>query len=355
MDDQTLLYGSRSGIQKAVRRGDLDLAKTCFDILWPDKTQRSWLKWRLPAIVGEDCWFMAGELAKLQNSESQEEKDWRRFVYQLTLVVKNKDASAFEGTHLLRLSGEEKNHPEFRQFKELRKLAGNAPDSIIMNAKDTLAESAGVNSYTLGAMQALANRALQGGMLGDKWVMLSSQVMLASRGLDEEEVQEQIQQGFIRWLDKAGSRQPRTVDLPWFVFDMHTVAGKMAMSAVFNKQGDKFRLKSKEELDLIWFLLESAFVPPELRRQVPYALRPLPSCFEEMWWQINVRSELNSLENWNYRAAKEDLWPQLQPELERLVQWALTKSPSLPNRSRYAKKVCPASSDSAVPGSHPDV
>jgi hypothetical protein len=53
MDKWGFISGCRSGIQKAVRRGDLDLAKTCFDVLWNSREERSWFKWRLPVIVAE--------------------------------------------------------------------------------------------------------------------------------------------------------------------------------------------------------------------------------------------------------------------------------------------------------------
>lgn len=85
------LYGCRSGIQKAIRRGDLPLAKQCFDALWANKAQRAWLKWRTVAIVQEECSYYLGELAEFLEKKSDDEREWRRIFYEVTLTLKNKD------------------------------------------------------------------------------------------------------------------------------------------------------------------------------------------------------------------------------------------------------------------------
>ena len=43
------LYIARSGIQKAVRRGDSALAKQCYDIMYSEHFK--WLLWRMPVLV----------------------------------------------------------------------------------------------------------------------------------------------------------------------------------------------------------------------------------------------------------------------------------------------------------------
>ena len=85
-----LTFGSRSGIQKAVRRGDLDLVKTCLDVLWDIPAQSNWLKWRVYTIVIEEAPYMAGELSKVVNSEATKQ-DWYKFFFSLALVPKAKE------------------------------------------------------------------------------------------------------------------------------------------------------------------------------------------------------------------------------------------------------------------------
>jgi hypothetical protein len=70
------LFGARSGIQKAIRRGDIDLAKTCFDLLWSEKSHQTWLKWRITVLVNEESWWLIGELSDFLSLKTAEEKDW---------------------------------------------------------------------------------------------------------------------------------------------------------------------------------------------------------------------------------------------------------------------------------------
>lgn len=50
------MSGLKSGLQKSVRRGDLQLLRLCFHRLW--ELDRRWVLWRLPIICAEESeWF----------------------------------------------------------------------------------------------------------------------------------------------------------------------------------------------------------------------------------------------------------------------------------------------------------
>jgi len=326
MRQDDLTYGAHSGIQKAIRRGDLDLTKTCLDIMWPVKKERNWLKWRVTVLVEEDVFGMIGELpkffAKVKGLHgAAEAKTWRKFLYELTLCKKAKDAEALYWAS--ELPEQEDDHEELKEFRFWRGMATSPVEVAEEMLKDIVdSKYRKLSEYELNAVKLLSSRTKMGGMSADRFACVSGMLLVAMRGLDEEAVEEELSSGFKRWK-KEKDRKPRTTSLGWYVFDIHTVVGKFASSVFMKRKARKFGL-SKEKLHQIWFDLESAWIPTDLMKLVPYNLDGKLTCFDSMWWPYMVKRDL-AYADYSARQVKK-LWDtKIRKELKSIVEWCMEK------------------------------
>lgn len=333
MKSDDLIFGARSGIQKAIRRGDLDLAKTSFDLLWAEKEHQAWLKWRMPVLVGEEAWYMAGELSEFLAPKPTAEIDWRRFTYRLALTVKVKDADALcwwratppeeaEGVDVLsrRLAAELDMMRSANQ--------GEDPVATVEETVATLTATAPyLTQYEKDGIDVLRKRIYAGGMVGDKWMLLAAIILIISRGIQKSYVSQSEAIGMEAWKNKAGKRKPRTVSLPWYVFDMHTQAGKFAMNVFMKRKAADFLIKDRDALQSVWFIEESAFVPPHLLIEVG-ADEEVILPHQTFWWQyVTDKMEAKVLGH-TLEEFRENVWPKMQVELEGIVGWCLEKRES---------------------------
>jgi len=344
--EDDLIFGARSGIQKAVRRCDLDLARTCFDLLWSVKAQRQWLKWRLASIVNEDCWPMVGELAqfftKLRKSQDEsapaltpeeDEKLWRKMVYETVLAPKQKDGAAlfFMALELVErgypFARRGDLHPEMVTMLEFVDQLGREGDPA--DAAETYLESLiktnevepFLSGYEIPALRMLAKRTRMGGMLGDRQCALATMVLVSHRGLKQKDVQAGVKRGLGAWVDRVGRKRPRTVEMPWYVFDMHTAAGKMALYT-YLKHYAKPHAIGYNRLNKMWFQLESNFSPEYAIEYAPLSKKP--GIWQCVWHQPYL--DLKMPEEGLSRAEVETKWAEkVRPKLIELVAWALEK------------------------------
>lgn len=330
MDSSDRLWGAHSGIQKAIRRSDLDLAKTCFDIMWPEKKHRSWLKWRLMAIVQEDVLPMIGELSPFFSSVKQlrageEERAWRRMIYRLTLSPKQKDAPGLIwsgwGTKAV---GEE--HPEMvtmrHWLKDLR-VAKDDPSGVgaDLYCHIMIDQAFGkMTDYEIAALDLLKKRTGMGGMLSDRQISIAAMILIAHRRLSSEAVAVGERKGLELYKLRTGGGKPVTINLPWYVFDMHTRVGKRAQSAFIRHHLSKYDGLDRSKFGDLWFMLESAFSP---KGEVTYtALKDNPATFENMWWPVLLKLSL-SFGDYTAKEAS-DLWAhKMSRQVKDLVAWAL--------------------------------
>jgi hypothetical protein len=328
MNDDDFLYGCRSGIQKAIRRGDLDLARTAFDTLWKDQKQRSWLKWRMTVLVEEDAWQMIGELAQFLNTvdkEEDEEKAWRRFTYQLVLAPKSKDTEALLYM-AMKTKEQTTEHPELEAMRRCLRSSTEPSEAgrALMNRWEADGTWKRLSKYEQDAITLLHRRLGLGGMLLDRKACLSCMILVVSRGLNEKIIKASVELGLKSWVKKNGKRKPRLVNLDWYVFDMHTVVGKMAMSIFMKNKASKFKGLTKEKLDDIWFYLESAIIPDALFRPKKYHQEAKLNAFESMWWPMLLDFDLAFGDNSS--AAVRRIWEDtMKQEMHNLVDWCLNK------------------------------
>jgi len=315
MNDSDLIWGAHSGLQKAVRRGDLDLCKTCFDLLWSETKHKNWLKWRLPSIVIEEAWYFGGRLKVFNDRRTDDPNEWLKFLYELTLIRKAKDADA-----VMRIpasySGDSMEYVESTAWS---KKLGDPPtniEGISYSIASACRESRKLTKYEEQTLAVLYNRANMGGMLGDRIMSLGGIVLLTNRPIDEARIDDLIDSGLKKWKKEKG-RKPRIVNMPWYAFDMHTQVGKIAMSIWTKRKSHKYDIK---DFDSTWFYLESGYVPETMRVEN----RKAPDAFEEKWWPILTQhffmDEGSSIEK------RTSLWNEkIRSEVEGIVAWLLEK------------------------------
>jgi hypothetical protein len=322
MNEADRVYGSRSGIQKGIRRGDLDLVHTCFETLWQEKSQRNWLMWRAATLVTEDAWQMIGELAELLKSKSKEKEDWRKFIYRLCFATKSKDACGL-WFGLNRGVKFPEGHVEVEEAMTWRGMAEEDDQlRLSQDIYETYSQDAGLTDYAREGMRVMFGRSKMGGMLGDRLVCLSGMLLISIRGIDKDEIMDDIKSNASRWKEKNGRSKPQIVELPWYAFDMHTQAGKIASNIFMKHSASKYNIE-KVRFEKLWFHMESAKIPKEMIRIVkePPALM---TCFDTAWWLPFVAKSI-SFNNYTPRTAINIWKTKMRDDIKGAVFWILKK------------------------------
>lgn len=275
-------YAARSGIQKAIRRGDVSLTKTCFDMLWADPEHRRWLFWRLPLLVIEEAWHLTGELPTFLRKNSLEERDWRAQYYYLTISLKSKDCYAFPNGMIHPLLAK-KDCPELRLIQNwLSELNGRDP-LLIADAvfEAVLKNDNPLNEYEVTALTMLRSRVFKGGKYNDRLACVIGMLLLASRGMERGAVREKLT-GDLDAYAAAKPKLPKTLVLPWYCYDKHTRLG-LEVEYILTARGVLKKHKiTPYEFRILWLYEESFFVPKEKMR-IPAKPENL-TVFDSYWW-----------------------------------------------------------------------
>ena len=129
-----------------------------------------------------------------------------------------------------------------------------------------------------------------GGMIADRQFCLAGMILLMLRGIEKEEVAADVHSNAKQWKKEKGRGTPLTVELPWYAFDMHTQAGKIAMSIFMRHSADKYDFEDREEFGRVWFYLESAKTPKHLLRIK--TLTDKLTAFDSAWWLPFISKEI---------------------------------------------------------------
>lgn len=286
MNQKTYQHGCRSGIQKAIRRCDLGLAKTCFDALWADKESRAWLKWRTAVLVNEDVWFMLGAFSEFLGGKPVSEDEWWEFVRTLVVVNKQKDT---EGLLYYTRGGMDFEAREHVEAKWMRRILATTkdPNKMADMVGYDIADNYELTDYEKKALRLLWHRSKGGGgMLGDRRAMVAGMILIATRGLPKAAIESHIafcKRSFFKKKIK------KLKQLPWYVFDMHTRPGLIGLSAWVKKWKSSIGI-DYAQMSNIWFKLESA----KLERWVAAELKDKPAWTENMWWPRLVDRNLRT-------------------------------------------------------------
>jgi len=336
MTRETYLYGCRSGIQKGLRRGDLNLVHTCFEALWGAKKFRDWLKWRIHVLVAEDVSYMTGELARflaaVPNEPEAEKICYKRFILKLTLLAKNRDFGGLlaVATHTPEERGE---HPELSEARYVARLLIKTKDLApsLRELGDLICSKIidqGVipgdpglrhklSQYEMSAIECLRARAHLGGMPWDMKTYIMGMLLIAMRGLPEKEIKEYVRGQILANKVRLGSVSLSRVGLPWYVFDMHTRPGLRAMGRFKKFYPDLFY--KVDNFKLLWFQMESAYFPPGAVHYLKMTPTAKPTWLDCMWWLEELKC--SGLKSKTMRPAEVAKWwrKEVRPKLKRLV------------------------------------
>jgi len=329
MKMDTYVFGCRSGIQKAIRRGHLDLAKVSFDALWKDKKQRSWLKWRVRTLVAEEAWQMMGELAELLSTKGVGEPEWRQFLYSLTLSVKSKDGAGLWHMADLVANGKRQDLQILEEVKVAAKWlhrAGDDPKSVADEILEELLAYREMSPYEQAAMVEYNKRLKMGGMVGDQYCCIPCMVLVAVRGIDLDTVKKGVAQGMKRWKGLCGDRKPQDVLLPWYIFDFHTRHGKMALRVFMKQKAEDFGFEKVADFKKFWFFMESGFVPAGLKNQVKIEDVPNATCIHALWYDEWISHALEDMGMSYEQAWKRWRESGVREELKSIIKWAVEKT-----------------------------
>ena len=273
---------------------------------------------------------MLGELAMFIDKRSAsddfgelEEKQWRKFLYQVTLAPKSKDAWAL----LWLAKNTEAQDDEHSELDSMRywwsMVTDDDPTSIVDELYEYLEEEVEFSPYEIRALEILRARMLLGGMLGDRQALLACMLLIGSRRLRKPSVRKRMDEGFQLYRQNGGQR-PRTANLPWFAMDTHTKAGRMALTAFCRRFKPEWM--SKDDVKALWFLATSSHVPKGHARWTD--LKPSPKPWETMWWAVAMRTRLHNIGNSQGMTPADLLtwWNgECVPKLEELVLWSMEK------------------------------
>jgi hypothetical protein len=324
-------WAARSGIQKAVRRGDVSLAKTCFDLLWPVKPHRRWLLVRLRSIVCEDCWHMLGELGKAYSvvddtwTEEALRAHWLKFTILLTIARKNQDCGW--GWHLIKNSGFVTEHPEYKLTKKLFDFAvkhggpEKIPEEVLLEFFCAETPDRDFSSYEDMALSEAAIRSRAWGLESDRWMGLMALVLITLRGLPEIGIKEMLDAQRERF---CGEKVSTLADLPYYCFDMHTRPGKMAIRAWKKNYGKKFNLPDGG-MEALTFHCMSALVLPRVWMPICYFSEERFEWCGQAWLAPSKEDCARWLGFPDWKRASEFWAAEVEDDLIKLIRWAVSK------------------------------
>ena len=169
-------------------------------------------------------------------------------------------------------------------------------DGIFEECVNTVAMGEPLSHYEKAAIKVLRRRVDMGGMFVDRCFCLSGMILVAMRGLCKEDILLDVKAGKEKWLKRVNGRdKPKTVNLPWYVFDKHTRVGMAAIEIFMKHKVDEYPGLTKEKLKSIWFYIESAYSPIGSLRLKPK--EDYYTAFDSVYWLPLLNKELRYSHN----------------------------------------------------------
>ena len=334
MNRHQIIEGAKAGLEVGVRRGDLDLVKTCWDLMHDDERDpQAWITWRLPYIVQVEAFHMLGECARMEATlpdELDTEAAQLKFIKRLALAKKSKDVGALRFMVMNACQDDPlMDIDEFRIYAEtVERLKEEPIETVADDLYETVRRELGVHGeYALTALKLLRGRALLGGKLLDRYNNLAAMVMIGSRGLDEDETQKDITKGARRWFTRIGEKRlPRTVELPWYVWGKDTGIGQQALRTWEREHGGETPGMTVGMVAALMHCLETTKTPVSMINYQDGKLRGFAP-LDTVWWLDAIRWTLTAADETRKYTPKDqgELWRekirgQLQEIIENLVE-----------------------------------
>lgn len=295
MKTNSFREGCRSGVQYAIRYGDLNLLKTCLDFLLNSKEDSLWLWRKLPIIVAAEVWYMLGETAcflekvcpfDCDATEMGDAKKLRSFLFRLAALPNAQDALLLlKAVALVPEMDEE--HPELSAFRFWFEAAQEDLNIVAIDfcAMVTKKEFFGPMSDDESKAIIMLRDRLQGeGILTERLLCLSAMFLIALRKMPESFIRTFVKYEIDNFKKGFAEKQVRTVNLPWWVFDPNTTIGSVAgprcatFCESYGIDVDKF--------GIMWSLMSFVKAPGSIKN---LAKCEKPSCIESIWLPFLIR------------------------------------------------------------------
>lgn len=219
----TRIENVKIGLVLAVEDSDLNLAKTCFDLLW--KQEREYLCWRIPAMLAQQTVHLAGELAlamqKLEHlsGDSDREDVWRRLYYQMVITGLSKDAAGLYHLGKLQRASWSK-HREFKLAHEAENhsVPPQRTAQIYLRSFTTNVDWPEFKEWTKyeeAAVRELHARAVTQGLVSELYAMVNAIMLIGLRGLPEQTIIKRLREETKTALKRLNG-DPKTIELVTF-------------------------------------------------------------------------------------------------------------------------------------------
>lgn len=243
------LSGLKSAIQKSVRRGDLSLLKLSFGKLW--ELDRRWVLLRLPILAGEESDPYTGLAGRVSFKENPSRGEVWSVLANITLRPKCKEAEGLRIAWKYNLQEMGDWKPEdWVQGEKLEILKGWIEISDDLERAETDKEwwkrFEPKTEYAKETVRTCKRRFYYGGMRDDRELMVTVAYLACVENLEESELID---------VPREEDVEPAK-ELPWYVWDMHTSIGKIALYSMKKKFSDKSQ--GDYVASELWFNCESA-------------------------------------------------------------------------------------------------
>ena len=221
--------GCEAGIQYAIRRSDFDVLKTCFDAV---SESPAWVAWRLPLWTASECWYMTGELPNANISV-------KKFLFRMAAVPKTQDAAILPlvAEKVAEVDDEPLELRRFRFWYDFDNIHDASDDLLkTLESGETFGN---LSAYELDAARLLYSRIQDGGYVEDRKRFLAAMFLIGSRRI---ETAPSFINKKVNVVKKTLKSKPVTVNLPWWVYDLTTDIGLVAMEKFLENHGDRFGL-----------------------------------------------------------------------------------------------------------------
>lgn len=253
------VWGSKSAIQKAIRRSDGPMLTQAFETLW--EWDRQWLLWRMPVLAAEEVWPLLGKTHATvlevkgylkgepgPRASAMVKKKVGDVIREMCASEKEKSPGGLCGlaSDAWAKKYEPSNDDELRdrQWRAMRRLIKMVEEGQTREAWRVLSEKADKATEERRLIVTGAKyRYFAGGMSGDQMLLLGAAVI----ALTEKELPK-LKKKKLSWVERTG-------EWPWYVYDMHTKLGKNALKQVMEQQG----IRSYWWLANVWFEMESGW------------------------------------------------------------------------------------------------
>jgi hypothetical protein len=271
---------------------------------------------------------MAGELNRYLNltkrkPDKEQMELWRKFLMNLTIALKNKDANCLMSRAVLKSNY--RGSVEIKAARKVynyivRKAGHESPDKVpLVELQKMLKSLRDLTEYEEGAVNAANRRLRSGGMVSDRWAAVGTILLVYLRGLPENQVLKMLE----KQKDAYKGTSVRKVKLPWYAFDMHTRPGLRAMNA-WMKHYNSYGM-DRGQFKRIFFWAESAKIGAKVRaKQVKPDSVEIARFNQEMWRRVD-RDHCLSFETISPTKMLK-LWEEKhRGEMKKLVEWSLGK------------------------------